>query len=423
MRAASPTIGAGTTRRTVDEHLATILSATVPLPAENVALADAIGRTLAGPVHARVDVPRFDNSAMDGFAVRFADIAAADDAHPVTLRVVADIPAGSSIDRPLLPGEAVRIMTGGPVPPTADTVVPVEEVRGGFAQSSTEAVFTAPARSEGAHIRRRGEDVRAGEEVAPAGVLVGPLQATAFAASGVDRVDVRRRPRVAVISTGSELAPAGGEFTQGQIPESNSILLAESCRQAGAELVSVATVPDDDATFGTAFAHAIHTLEADVVVTSGGVSAGAYEVVRSVLSDRIDFVSVAMRPGEPQAFGPVGDALVFGLPGNPVGVAISFEAFVRPALLALQGRNDLQRPMIRLPAATGWRTAQGRRQFLPVCIDRADPAGWTVRPVATAGGSGSHLAAGLARAEAYAIVPEHASTVSAGDLIDVVLIW
>jgi molybdopterin molybdotransferase len=421
MRAATPTIGAGTTRRTVDEHLAVILSAVTALTAETVALIDAVGRTLAAPVHARVDVPLFDNSAMDGFAVRFADVAAADAAHPATLRVVADIPAGSPSDPDLLPGETARIMTGAPVPSAADTVVPVEHIRGGFAESTTTAVVTGSPRGEGAHVRRRGEDVRAGEEVAPAGTGIGPLQATAFAASGVDRVDVVRRPRVAVISTGSELAPTGGEFARGQIPESNAILLSASCRQAGADPVLVTTVTDDDAAFGAAFARAIDDLGADVVVTSGGVSAGAYEVVRSVLSDRIAFVSVAMQPGEPQAFGHVGGALVFGLPGNPVSVAMSFEAFVRPALLALQGRTDLQRPMIRLPAATGWRKKEGRRQFVPATIDRADPAGWTVRPTA-AGGSGSHLAAGLARAEAYAIVPEDVATVNDGDLVDVALL-
>lgn len=420
MRAASPTISAGT-RRTVDEHLATILSATIALPAETVALVDAVGRTLAAPVHARVDVPLFDNSAMDGFAVRFADVADAGAAHPLTLRVVADIPAGSASDPALAAGETARIMTGAPVPTAADTVVPVEHVDGGFAGSSAAAIVTESPRGEGAHIRRRGEDVHAGDEVARAGIVIGPLQATAFAASGVDRVEVARRPRVAVISTGSELAPTGGEFTRGQIPESNAVLLSASCRQAGADPVMVMTVPDDDAAFGAALTHAVDDLGVDVVVTSGGVSAGAYEVVRSVLSERIAFVSVAMQPGEPQAFGRVGEVLVFGLPGNPVGVAMSFEAFVRPALLALQGRTDLHRSTIRLPASTGWRKKPGRRQFVPACVDRSDPAGWTVRPVSDRG-SGSHLTAGLAGADAYAIVSETVSAVTAGDLVDVVLL-
>lgn len=420
MRAASPPSGARAMRRTVEEHLEVVLSAVALLPAVTVSLDDAVGRTLAAPVLARVDVPLFDNSAMDGYAARLEDVAAADAEHPVTVRIVADIPAGSPVDPPLAAGEVARIMTGAPVPSAATVVIPVEDTHGGFAQSPITAIVTGAPRSEGAHIRRRGEDVRAGDEVAPAGIVVGALQATAFAASGVDRVDVRRRPRVAVISTGSELAPPGGVFARGQIPESNSILLAASCREAGADLVSVTTVTDEDAAFDAAFAHAVDDLGADLVVTSGGVSAGAYEVVRSVLSDRIAFVSVAMQPGEPQAFGRVGDALVFGLPGNPVSVAMSFEAFVRPALLALQGRAEVQRPTMRLPVAAGWRTKQGRRQFVPARIDR-DPTGWTVRP-ATAGGSGSHLAAGLAQAEAYVVVPEDVATVSAGDLVDVVLL-
>lgn len=425
MRPASSPSGAGTVssavRRTVEEHLEVVLSAAAPLSTETVPVADAVGRTLAAPVLARVDVPLFDNSAMDGFAARHSDVAAADAEHPAALRVVADIPAGSSADPLLGPGEAARIMTGAPVPSAASVVIPVEDTRDGFAHALSTAVVIAPPRSDGAHIRRRGEDVRAGDEVAPAAIEVGGLQAAGFAASGVERVEVRRRPRVAVLSTGSELAEPGAALARGQIPESNSVLLAALCRQAGAHLVSVTTVTDEDAAFQTAFDHAARELRADVVVTTGGVSAGAYEVVKSVLSDRIGFVSVAMQPGEPQAFGRVGDALVFGLPGNPVSVAVSFEAFVRPALLALQGRSELHRPTIRLPAAAGWRTKQERRQYLPVRIDRSDPGAWSVRP-ATPGGSGSHLAVGLAAAEAYAVVPPHAASVETGDLVDVILI-
>lgn len=421
MRAAPPPTGWRAVRRTVEEHLEIVLSAVRPLAVETVPVADAVGRTLAAAVLARVDVPLFDNSAMDGFAVRHPDVATADAEHPVTLRVIADIPAGSSDDPVLHAGEAARIMTGAPVPSSASAVVPVEDTREGFGHPLSDAVVIAPPRRDGAHIRRRGEDVRTGDEVAPLGVEVGGLQAGAFAASGVERVTVRRRPRVTVISTGSELADPGAVLARGQIPESNSVLLAALCAQAGAELVSVTSATDDDAAFEAAFDRAVDDLRADVVVTTGGVSAGAYEVVKSVLGDRIAFVSVAMQPGEPQAFGRVGDALVFGLPGNPVGVAVSFEAFVRPALLALQCRSDLQRPTIRLPAAVGWPKRPGRRQFLPARIDRSDPGAWSVRP-ATPGGSGSHLAVGLARAEAYALVPAHVAAVSAGDPVDVILI-
>lgn len=409
------------TLRTVEEQLAVVLSATVPLPHVAVALAESIGLTLAEPVRARVDVPLFDNSAMDGFAAHYGDVAAADAAHPVTLQVVADLPAGTADDPPLGAMEAARIMTGAPMPTAASVVIPFEETLGGLEDSRSTAVVTAAPRRDGAHIRRRGEDLRAGDEVAPAGIRIGPLQAAAFAASGVDRVVVRRRPRVAIISTGSELAAPGAELARGQIPESNSVLLAALCADAGAELVSVTTVADEDATFRTVVEHAVEGARADVVITSGGVSAGAYEVVKDVLHDRIEFVKVAMQPGKPQAFGRLGDALVFGLPGNPVSVAVSFETFVRPALLALQGRAQLHRPVLRLPASVGWRTPPARRQYLPAVIDRSDPAAWSVGP-ATSGGSGSHLAAGLAHAEAYAVVPAEVDAVRAGDMIDVMLL-
>ncbi|WP_447913666.1 molybdopterin molybdotransferase MoeA [Microbacterium phyllosphaerae] len=406
--------------RTVDEHLATVLAATASLSDESVRVEDALGRTLAAPVRARVDAPLFDNSAMDGYAVRYPDVAAATAEHPIALRVIADLPAGSTTEPELGPGDAVRIMTGAPVPRTATAVVPFEHTRDGLQGIDAPAVVTrAPAR-EGAHIRRRGEEMRADAAVSPAGTVVGPLQMTAFAVVGVDRVVVRRRPRVAVISTGSELAPAGGMFAHGQIPESNSVLLSSLCTQAGAEVVSIETVTDEDAAFEALLARALD--RADVVVTSGGVSAGAHEVVKNVLRDRIDFVAVGMQPGRPQAFGRIDDTLVFGLPGNPASVAVSFEAFVRPALLALQGREPLHRPVLRLAAATGWRSPAGRRQYVPVTLDRSDPAAWSVRPAAADGSSGSHLAAGLARADAYAVVPEGISAVTAGDVVDVMLL-
>lgn len=407
---------------TVEAHLETVLAAVIPLAGESVRVEDAAGRTLDAPVLARVDVPLFDNSAMDGYAVRYPDVSAATAEHPIELRVIADLPAGSTAQPVLGSGEAVRIMTGAPVPPTATAVVPFEHARDGLQSiAAPAAVTTAPVR-EGAHIRRRGEELRAGTEVAPAGAIVGPLQMTAFAAAGVDHILVRRRPRVAVISTGSELAPSGGEFAHGQIPESNSVLLASLCAEVGADVVSVGTVTDEDAVFEALLERAIRNARADVVVTSGGVSAGAHEVVKNVLRDRIAFVPVAMQPGRPQAFGRIDGTLVFGLPGNPASVAVSFEAFVRPALLALQGRSDRRRPMLRMPTTTGWRSPIDRQQYVPVTLDRSDPSAWSVRPAAADGSSGSHLAAGLARADAYAVVPAEVADVAAGDLVDVMLL-
>ena len=402
--------------RTVEEQRARVLEAVTVLPVETVGLVEAAGRTLAADVRARHDLPGDDNSSMDGFAVRFADVEGADTGTPVVLRVVADLPAGSADDPAFGPGEAVRIMTGAPIPTGADAVVPFEDTAGGLADSlGLIEVRRAPA-AAGAFIRRRGGDVRAGEVVLTAGERLGPFARAAAAAAGVDRVEVRRRPRVAVVSTGSELVPPGVAPGRGQTPDSNATLLTSLVADADADVVLVAHVTDEAGAIDDVLAHAA---EVDVVVFSGGVSAGAYEPVRQALSDRIAFEKVAMQPGKPQAFGRLDDGrLVFGLPGNPVSVAVSFEVFVRPALLRLQGRAVIDRRRARLTASETWTTPPGRRQYLPAVVDLV--AG-TVRP-ATPGGSGSHLAASLARAEAFAIVPAEVASVAVGDPVDVMLI-
>jgi molybdopterin molybdotransferase len=409
--------------RTVEEHLADVLAAAEPLESERVALAGAHARTLREPVRAAVDIPVFDNSAMDGFAVRFADVTDAAADAPVTLNVVADLPAGTAEDPPLEPGEAARIMTGSPVPSNADAIVPFEDTAGGLADSlGTISVLRAP-KAIGAHIRRAGEDARVGAEVLAAGELLGALQVAAAAAAGVAEVAVSRRPRVAVISTGSELVEPGAPLRRGQIPESNSVLLAALASDAGADIVRRASVRDEggelDALLGEVTDPASGN-RADLVVFSGGVSAGAYEVVKTTLASRMTFTKVAMQPGKPQGFGRLDSGtLLFGLPGNPVSAAVSFEVFVRPALLRLQGRRLLDRPVVALVAGAAWRTPPGRRQYLPVTIDRSDPRAWRAVP-ATSGGS--HLAGGLGRADAYAVVPDDIEAVAAGDLVDVMLI-
>lgn len=409
--------------RTVAEHRAEVLGAVSPLDVVQVPLAAASGRTLAAAVVAAVDLPLWDNSAMDGFAVRYDDVAAASGETPIVLRVVADLPAGSADDPHLGPGEAVRIMTGAPLPTAADTVVPFEATLGGLADSSiTATVVLAPPR-RGAHVRRCGEDASRGDVVLEGGARLGAWQLGAIAAVGVSHVRVRRRPRVAVLSTGDELRPPGTALERGQIPESNATLLAALVIEADAEVVLQASVGDDEAAFAAVLTAAA-TRGADVVITSGGVSAGAYEVVRTALAGSTDvgFRSVAMSPGRPQAFGRVpGGALFFGLPGNPVGVAVSFEAFVRPALLRLQARADLERPVLRLPAASGWRTPPARRQYLPVQVLRDDPRQWSVQPVPTQN-PGSHLAGALGRATAYAVVEAGSPDVAPGDLVDVMLL-
>ncbi|WP_434810367.1 molybdopterin molybdotransferase MoeA [Microbacterium sp. bgisy189] len=407
--------------RTVEAHLGAVLDAVRPTDRSTTTLPQAFGRTLATAVTAAVDVPVFDNSAMDGFAVRFADVASATPDSPVTLRVVADLPAGTQHDPPLGPGQAARIMTGSPVPTDADAIVPFEHTAGGLEDSlETVVVLRAPA-AEGAHVRRRGEDLHTGDEVLPAGIRLGAWQLGAIAAAGVGTVTVSAPPQVLVVSTGSELVAPGTALHRGQIPESNSTLIAGLVAEAGGHVVHVASV-DDEGSGLRGLLREYTGERLDAVVFTGGVSAGAYEVVKNELADAMTFSKVAMQPGKPQGFGVTSEGtLLFGLPGNPVSAAVSFEVFVRPALLAMQGRGDLARPVLRLPASTSWRTPPGRRQYLPAAINRTDPAHWTVGP-ATRGGSGSHLAGGLGRAEAYAVVPAETEAVTAGDLIDVLLL-
>jgi molybdopterin molybdotransferase len=409
----------GPSLRTVEEQLAVVLGAVRTLAPEARPVQAAAGRTLAAAVAAAHDIPLFDNSGMDGFAVRAGDVAGATAAHPGRLRVIADLPAGTDADPPLAPGQAARIMTGSPVPSAADAIVPFEDTDGGLADSLGEIAVTRAPRT-GAFVRRRGADLRAGDEVVAAGEPLGAFALAAAVAAGADTVQVTRAPRVAVVSTGSELVGPGERPGRGRIPDSNGPLLEVLVAGAGAEVVYVARVPDDAAEVAQAAA-AAEAAGADVIVFTGGVSAGAYEPVRGAFEGggRIEFVGVAMQPGKPQAFGvlPSG-CLVFGLPGNPVSVAVSFEVFVRPALLRMQGRRELHRPQAPFTAAEGWRTPPGRRQYLPAAIDLAAR---TVRP-ATAGGSGSHLAGGLARASAFAIVPAEVDAVAPGDAVDVMLV-
>ncbi|KAG4080596.1 hypothetical protein HA402_004122 [Bradysia odoriphaga] len=358
----------GTRVITVDEYVARVLAETRAhehKTLERVAVTDAVGRTLVADAVARLEIPAFDNSAMDGFAVRFADVATASDA-PVALRVTADVAAGSAEDPPVAPGTAARIMTGAAVPTDADTIVPFEATAGGLRDSLDTALVVASPAAPGAHVRRRGEDVRVGEVVLASGTLLGPLQIAALVAAGVTHVDLSRRPRVLVISTGAELVAPGVDPGPGQIPDSNSTLLALLAARAGCEVVDRVSVDDDPASLTALLAAAS---DVDVVITSGGVSAGAFEPVRLALDGVVAFEKVAMQPGKPQAFGrlPSG-ALFFGLPGNPVSVAVSFEVIVRPALHILMRREPVHRPLLRLPVATGWRTPPERAQYIPVTV-------------------------------------------------------
>lgn len=397
----------------VEEHLAAVVALASPLEPDAVAIGAGIGRVLAEDVLARVSVPPFDNSAMDGFAVRAADVAAT----PARLPVVADIPAGATGRFAIGPGEAARIMTGAPMPEGADAVVPVEDSDQPSGPSPLpEFVELRRAVAPGRNVRRRGEDTEAGVPVLAAGETLTAEAAAAAASVGWGEVRLRRRARVAVLATGDELVAPGGGLAHGQIPDSNSVLLAGLVRRFGAEVFFARAVGDDPAEFRSALAEAA---VADAIVTSGGVSAGAFEVVRQSVDGEVDFRKVAMQPGKPQGAGTVQSAdgrrvPMLCLPGNPVSVSVSAHVFLRPLLDVLHGRV---RPTFALSgrAAVGWSSPEGRRQFVPVVFD-----GVTVTPT-HALGSGSHLIASLHRANALAVVAEEATRVEAGELVPVQL--
>lgn len=395
--------------RGVDEHRAAALALARPTPVVAVQLDEAAGHVLGADVRARGPLPPWDNSAMDGYAVRAVDVAGASPATPVMLAVVADLPAGSDAVVVVGPGEAARIMTGAPVPDGADAVVPVEQTDGG-----TSRVGVLAPVPPGRHVRREGEDARAGDLVLAAGTLLAERHVAAAAAAGTATVLVHRRPRVLVLGTGSELVAPGAPLARGQIHDSNSVLLAAAVRAAGCDVVRPPPVADDPEALRAVLDE--HSGGVDAVVTAGGVSVGAYDVVKAALTGWGDvaFVSVAMQPGKPQGLGrlPSGTP-VLCLPGNPVSVFVSFEVLVRPALLRMRGLGDVARPEMRAVVDDGWRTPPGRTQYMPVVI-----AGDRVRRAA-AGGSGSHLAAGLARADGLAIVPADVPEVRPGDMLQV----
>ena len=308
----------------IDEALALVLAHVRPLPLEDVPVASAAGRVLGEDARAVIDLPPFDSSAMDGYAVRAADT-------PGPLRVVGHSAAGRPEARAVGPGEAVVISTGAVVPAGADAVVPVERTTG-------DVVVESVDKSD--NVRPRGGDVRAGDIVVPAGSPLGAPQVSALAAAGVAVVRCGRRPRVAVLSTGSELRAPGEPLAPGQIYESNSLLIAAQLGVAGAIATVFASVADDAAATRAALEQA---LEHDVLVTSGGVSVGPHDLVRSTLAElgaQEVFWRVAVKPGKPIAFAVRGESLVFGLPGNPVSALVGLELFVCPALRALQGARE-----------------------------------------------------------------------------------
>jgi molybdopterin molybdotransferase len=445
---------AGTARVSVDEHRADVAALLAPLVeaarrrtrTEGLLLADALGRVLAGDLVAPVAVPLFRNSQMDGYAVRAADVAGARADAPVRLAVAAEIPAAPGVPPRLAPGTAARIMTGAPVPEGADAVVPVEDtVAGTFAGTprpdvrgpagadppgpgASPAVEIRVPRSAGDFVREAGSDVRPGDVLLADGTVLAPHHLAAAAACGAGSVRVVVRPRVAVLSTGSELVGPGETPGPGQVFDANADALGAAARRAGGDVVLTARCGDDAARFAAVLAEA--TAVADLVVTSGGVSQGAYEVVKDVLggsgavggqgagrdvrqevSPGVTFRSVAMQPGGPQGFGTVHGTPVLTFPGNPVSAQVSFVMFLREPLeraAGLPGAERVRTAVLAEPLTS----PAGKRQLLR----GATGPGGTVRVV---GGAGSHLVASMARADVLVDVPADVTQWDAGTEVEV----
>ncbi len=424
---------------TVAEHMEDILTTVRPLDPIELKLLDAQGCVLVEDVTVPLSLPPFDNSSMDGYAVRVADVAGASEEYPAVLTVIGDVAAGTDEQLYVGPGEAARIMTGAPLPPGAETVVPVEWTDGGLGQGPVSRMRAHSANPEGAcgevavqraaetraHVRAKGSDVKAGDRALAAGTVLGPPQLALLAAIGRGTVHVRPRPRVVVLSTGSELVQPGEQLGTGQIYDSNSFALTAAARDAGAIAYRVGAVTDDADTLRATIEDQL--VRADLLVTTGGVSVGAYDVVKEALQSvgdedeagsGVEFRKLAMQPGKPQGFGSIGPDHIplLALPGNPVSSYVSFELFVRPAIRALRGLTDLHRPTTTAVLQTdkALTSPAGRRQFL-----RGAYADGKVTPV---GGAASHLVAALAQADALIVVPEDAESVEPGTEVDVVLL-
>ena len=384
----------------LDDALALVLAHVRPLEPERVPLGAAAGRVLAEPVAARVDLPPFPSSAMDGFAVRAEDT-------PATLRVVDRVAAGRPASGALGRREAMEISTGGVVPDGADAVVPVEDVI-----AAGDTVEIANAVAAGANVRPRAGDVRAGDVILQAGTTLRPSAVGALAAAGVPDLDVARAPRVAIVSTGSELRTPGEALGPGQIYEANSFALAAACAGTGAAATRLAVIGDDVSQHRDALELA---LEHDVVVTSGGVSVGPHDLVRTVASDlgvQEVFWRVAVKPGKPIAFGTRGETLVFGLPGNPVSALVGFELFVRPALRALQGADPGPHYLDAVLAAPLRRLAE-RDQLVRARL-RVEGGRPALEPLT---GQESHMIGRAAAADALALVRRGAGEAAAGTTV------
>jgi len=407
----------------VEEALAYILKHFSPLEPERVPMLDALDRVLVEDIVAERNVPPFNNSAMDGYAVRADDIANAASDHPVVLRVIGDVAAGYTAPRAVERGTAMRIMTGAPMPEGADTVVRFEEtsegaqVRGAGRDRATVDILKAIQRGE--NVRAAGEDMRAGEVVLPKGRVVRPAEIGVLASLGQKQVSVHRRPRVAILATGDELVAIDEPLAPGKIRNSNEYANAAAVLKAGGVPIRLGIAHDNIEDL-TAKIRAGLDADADLFLTSAGVSVGDYDMVKDVLNaeGEMHFWQVKMKPGKPLAFGVLRgkkDVPLLGLPGNPVSAMISFEVFARPAILTMLGKTLVARPTVRAILQENVENTANRRNFIRVVVEKRE-GGYTAR---TTGQQGSGILTSVSRANGLLVVPEEVTLVRKGETVDI----
>ncbi len=398
----------------IEQALEQVLNAFHPLEPERVDIVEALDRVLAEDIHADVDIPPHSNSSMDGYAVLANDTAGASTETPARLRVVGELAAGYVSETQVSPGAAIRIMTGAPIPPGADAVVKVEDTK---ADGDWVEIF-APA-PPGQYIRPAGEDVRQGELVLPQGSVVRPQEIGMLATLGQRQVSVIRRPRVAILATGDEVVEIDTPLGPGKIRNANSYSNAAQVIRCGGIPVMLG-IASDRVQDLTARIRAGLVQGVDLLLTSGGVSVGDFDVVKDVLAaeGEIGFWRVRMKPGKPLAFGCIGDVPVLGLPGNPVSVMVSFETFVRPAILKMLGRTDLQRPTVEATLMDEVKRKDGRRHFVRVRVEQQEGE---YRAHLT-GGQGSGILSSMVKANGFAILPEEWTHAPAGTRVRVILL-
>ena len=385
-----------------------MLAGISPLPPTTTPLLNSLGLVVTEDIVTSRPMPGFDNSSMDGYAVRSSDFVGG--AGEVVLTVVDDLAAGAGIGVTITPGCAARIMTGAPVPAGADCVVPIEETDGG---ASTVTIRATP--TPGAYIRLAGEDLPHGSLAVPRGSIVTTRNLALIASCDLSAIKTRPRPRVVVMSTGSELVAPGDAVAFGQVVDCNSYLLAAAAGEAGAAVTRIGPVNDSFDEFTAALEQ--HAANADLIITSGGVSMGAYDTVKEVLTARggVEFLKVAMNPGMPQGFGRVDGVPIITLPGNPVSTYVSFEAFVRPAIRKMLGHAALLRPERTATITESITSPSGKRQFA-----RGTLTGGDRLEVAPVGGQGSHVIGGLSRANCIIVIPETVTEVRAGSSVSII---